>query len=240
MVRKAWTAVFFAAVLAVGGCAAPEIPFDRTSSPDIKTIGVITPAFPSGPTVALASSVGQSFGLIGALIDAGMQGNRETQFGQVIVGHNFAALDTFVATLGGELQKQGYSVTTVSLKHDKPDFLGHYPPPDESSGTRVDAYLDIVVIGYGYVAAGIGSSTPYRPEMALRVRLVRAKDASVLMQDMVIYNPIGSPSKIVTIAPDPKYEFTDFDALMGSPDRAVEGVRTAIEESARTTIGLLH
>ena len=59
---------FAAAALAaiavwLGSCATkPEIPYDRGSA-SIHTIGIITPAFPDGPSVALASTVGQSFGL---------------------------------------------------------------------------------------------------------------------------------------------------------------------------------
>ena len=237
MFRKTWMAATIAAVLVVAGCAAPEIPFDRSATPEIKTIGLIDPAFPTGPSVVLASSVGQSFGLIGALVDAGMQSSRELDFTKVIVSHNFVAQETFTKSLAASLEKQGYVVSAMPLKHDKTDFLSHYPPPEDG---KPDAYLDVVVAAYGYVAAGIGSSTPYRPAVALRVRLVRAKDASVLMQDAVFYNPVNATTKVVTISPDPNYVFTNFDALIGSPDKAVDGVRIAIEESARTTGGLLH
>ena len=54
----------------LGGCTVPKIPFDRSAAGHVRTIGIVTPGFPSGPSVELASSVGQSFGLIGALVGA--------------------------------------------------------------------------------------------------------------------------------------------------------------------------
>jgi hypothetical protein len=119
----------------------------------------------------------------------------------------------------------------VPVTRDKSDFLARYPSNAEP---KVDAYLDLVAAGYGYVAAGVRSSTPYRPTLAVRARLVSARDSSVLMQDVVVYNPVGpaAPSKAVTIAPDPAFQFVNFDALIADPDRAVLGLRAAIEQSA--------
>jgi hypothetical protein len=61
------------------------------------------------------------------------------------------------------------------------------------------------------------------------------------MQDVVVYNPVGpaAPSKAITIAPDPAVQFVDFDALMADPDRAVLGLRTAVEQSAHGLGALL-
>lgn len=226
------------AALGLVGCAAPEIPFDHSASSDVKTIGVITQSFPQEPTVHLASSVGQSFGLIGALVDGAMQSDREKKFGAVLVAHSFSPQDDFTGALTGALQAEGYTVVQVPVKRDEhgSEFLKTYPPAGD---TKVDAYLDLVTLGYGYLAAGISSSNPYRPVMLVKIKLVRAKDSSTLMQDMVFYNPINQPKQVVTISPDPAYQFTDFDALMASQDKAVEGVKVAIEQSAKTLASLM-
>jgi len=232
---RSLTIVLFAAI-GLGACAAPEIPFDRSTAPDVKTIGMITPIFPKQPTVWLASSVGQSFGLIGALVDAGLQGEREKKFQTVLVGHNYVAQDAFTDGLVASLQAQGYVVVQVPLARDKNDFAKKYPPADE---TKVDAYLDTVTLAYGYIAAGISSSNPYRPSVVTKVKLVRARDSSVLMQDLVFYNPVNNPKKIVTIAPDPAYQFPDFDSLMANQDQAVEGLRVAIKQTTQTISALM-
>ena len=63
---------------------------------------------------------------------------------------------------------------------------------------------------------------------------MRANDDAILMQDTIYYNAINAPDKVVTIAPDPAYAFTDFDTLMADPTKAVGGVRVAMEQSADT------
>jgi hypothetical protein len=230
------SAILAVAVSWLAGCAAPQIPFDRASVGDIKTIGIVTPSFPDSSDVVLASTVGQSFGLVGLMIDTGMKANRDSQFNALLQQRSFSERDVFLESLTGTLQANGYSVATVPATREKKDFLAHYP-----TGTvpAVDAYLDLVVNGYGYVAAGIGSSTPYRPGISVRARLVSARDSSVLMQNLVVYNPINAADKAVTVAPDPAYQFKDFDALIAEPDKAVAGLRTAAERTAETISALL-
>jgi hypothetical protein len=226
-----------AVAIFLAGCAAPEIPYDRASAGGVRTIGIVTPSFPTDPVVVLASSVGQSFGLVGALVDAGMQSNREAQFRTILQRENFSARDCFIESLTARLQERGYVVSLVPVTRTGTDFLTQYPTGTEPA---VDAYLDLVALSYGYVAAGIGSSTPYRPQFAVRARLVSAKDSSVLVQDRVIYNPIGTPGKTVTIAPEPAHQFRNFNTLVADPAKAVVGLKTATERSAETLSALLR
>jgi hypothetical protein len=118
------------------------------------------------------------------------------------------------------------------VERSQHDFLEKYPA---DSPPKVDAYLDTVV-SYGYIAAGIGS-TPYHPIVYITARLVRATDSTVLMQDAISYNPVGPyahNSQSVTIPPDPNYQFSNFDALAADPDKAVQGMQTALTQSAKT------
>lgn len=228
--------VWVTMALTVVGCAAPEIPFDRSLAPGVKTIGIVTPSFPDDAAIRLASSVGQSFGLIGALIDAGIESSRASKFKDILVRQNFSVQEIFVQDMTAALRSQGYNVVVIAVTRDKADFLTAYP----ATSGRVDAYLDLVVTNFGYIAAGIKDSTPYRPWFSIRARLVNAKDSSVLMQDLVIYNAIGpGTDHAVTVSPDPAYEFKDFDALTGNPTNAVKGLQVAIEQSAQTVGTLL-
>jgi hypothetical protein len=227
-----------ALALVLAGCAAPGIPYDRSAA-EVKRIGLVTPKMPADASVVLASSMGQSFGLIGALIDAGIQANRDTKFKEVLTQHSFSADAIFVQSVTGALQRHGYEVTVIPVTRADSEFLIKYPETEP----KVDAYLDIVMNSYGYVAAGVRGSTPYRPSVAVRTRLVSAKNAAVLMQDTVIYNAInpGAPynKHAVTVPPDPAYEFGNFDKLVASPAVAVKGLHVALEESAQTVSTLL-
>ncbi len=229
------------AVACLAGCVTkPEIPFDRTAN-NIKTIGILTPAHPDSAAVVLASSVGQSFGILGALVDAGMRASRESTFNAALSQQNFLFQDAVAKSLSDDLTAGGYTVTTIPVSRSgHTDFLKSYPKAED---TKVDAYLDVVITGYGYIAAGIGSSTPYRPIDIVRVRLVRAQDAATLMEDTVIYNPVG-PSGVapnaVTVPPDPALTYIDFNALAADPEGATKGLKSCAEQSAGAVVKLLR
>lgn len=224
------------AVLA--GCSTlPEIPYDRMTAGEIKSIGIVTPKFPNEASMILATSVGQSFGLVGALVDAGLQEGRESSFKKMVTAQNFVAHDAFMQHLSAALQDHGYTLSDVSAMRRQDNFVDKYP-----TGSS-DAYLDLVVLNYGYIAAGIGNSTPYRPIVSVKVRLVRAIDSSVLMQDTVLYNPYnaaGGTAKAITISPNPAYEFTTFGDLEEKPEMAVKGLEDAIHQSAAAVANLLR
>ncbi len=234
--------VRLAAIIAVGvvlcSCASqPEIPFDKSQA-NIKTIGVLTPSMPERPTIWLASDVGQSFGLIGALVDAGMQSNRDTAFWKSIDGDKNPPRAAFLDALSASLHDRGFEVKQVAVTRPDSKLLKTYP----KSSDGVDAYLDIAFIGngYGYVAAGIGKSTPYRPYVYVNCRLVRASDGTTLMQDIVLNNSIIAQNKVVTVSANPAYEFTDFDSLTNDPKKAVDGMDDAFRRTADSVSDLLR
>ena len=109
----------------------------------------------------------------------------------------------------------------------------------------MDAYLDVAVDNYGYMAAGIGGDNPYRPFLFLKCRLLRASDSSVLMQDSVAVNALNqggggwAASKLVTISPDPAFVFPGMDDLTHNPQQAVEGTKRAFTQSTEAIGKLL-
>ena len=226
-------------VALLGGCTTkPEIPFDRGAN-NVKTIGILTPYEPEHGSVVLASSIGQSFGLVGALIDTGMRMSRETKFNAELGQAGFVFHEELIKSLSDKLTAAGYTVSTVSATRSGASFLKAYPKGDDN---KVDAYLDVVVNGYGYIAAGIGSSTPYRPIDILQVRLVRAMDSKVLMEDTVVYNPVAPalPTNIVTVSPNPDFTFQDFDALTADRVAMSKGLKDSVDQSADAVAKLLR
>jgi hypothetical protein len=225
------------------GCAAKEVPFDAANGPPVKTIGLLTPAMPSGPSVVLASSVGKTaaenlgiLGIVPALIDQGMQNARENKLQAVLATEHFDATQTLLNDLKASLEAEKYTVVLIPADRKKSDFLKPYPTPS----SPIDAYLDIVIESYGFGAVGISSSQPYRPEIMLKCKLVRADGATLLMQDAVIYNPLGKPDAVVTIPPDPAFAFADDDKLNAVPAKTKAALDTAIAETSRSVAGLLR
>jgi hypothetical protein len=227
-------AAALAAVLTLAACAGTEIPYDRSTS-GIKTIGVLTPDISEKPSAILASDIGQSFGLIGALVDVGMQLKRDDKLYAILTARQFAAGATLGNDLVAVLRAHGYDAKLVPITREKSGFLKTYP-----AEPGVDAYLDVSAFadGYGYVAAGIGRTQPYRPFVWLNVKLVHASDGAALMQDTVMYNPINANAKWVTVSPDPAYQFADFDTLVANPDQTVAGANISLQQTANQ-IGML-
>lgn len=238
MALTRWIGILLVAV-SLGGCAVPKVPFDRSAATHVKTIGIVTPGFPTGPSVELATTVGQSFGLIGALVDVAMLAERNSRFSKVLEQQSFNAMDIYTKHLSDTLAARGYIVKMIPMKREGIDFVAAYPPVAD---TQVDAYLDTVVVSYGYISAGIGPNTPYRPRFLVRARLANATDTAVLMQDAVIYNHVGPAAiqaQAVTLSPDASHRFDTFDILVADPDNAVRGLRLATEQSAEAISHLL-
>jgi hypothetical protein len=232
MFRIVGRAALCVAILFVAACSTPAVPFDRAASPDVKRIGIVDPGFPDGASVALASTVGQSFGPLGVLIDAGMESNRESGMAALVQKRQFQAKAEYMQALHQALSGRGYEVVDVAAPRKTGEFV---EPAGYPHDAPVDAYLDTVVWQYGFVSAGMGSSTPYRPVVFLKCRLVSAKDPKqILMFDTILLNPVNPPKEAIQISALPDYTFVDFDALMADPPRTTEALTKVVDQSADT------
>jgi hypothetical protein len=229
-----------AATCVLAGCASqPEIPFDKAANANVHTIGILTPAMPEKPEIWLASDVGQSFGLVGALVDVGMQEARDKAVWASLSDQHMAPRDDFMQALEASLKAQGYDTKTVAVTRKDSGYMKTYPAASE---TGADAYLDVAVANYGYVAAGIGESTPYRPFVYLNCKLVRASDGSVLMEDSIFYDPVApfGQGKNVTVSPDPAYSFVNFDTMKSQPKQTAGGLDASFHQTTDALARLLH
>ncbi len=237
-----FVAVLIAAA-SLGGCVTSKklaVPFDRQST-SVHRIGILDPQFPEDAMVSVAVSAGRSFGLIGALVDIGAQVDRETRFGAELERQSFRGKDMFVTNLRQAIEAEGYETVLVSLpRPENGGYVATYPAANEHD---VDAYLDIVVSAYGYMAASSSQSTPYRPATQVHARLVSAEGQTLLMEDGVYYNPFNPmrlAGTVVTLSPDRAYAFATFDDLMAEGEKASEGLGKALEATSTAMAGLLR
>lgn len=152
--------------------------------------------------------------------------------------NKLSAQERFLAALTEELQDQGYTVVPVPATREKAEFMPAYPV---EAGDKADAYLDLVVANYGYIAAGIGAGTPYRPHFSVEAKLVSPADGALLMQEAILYNPVA-PSRLnqaITLQPNPAYGFATFDSLVADGNLATRGLQEAAEETAKALGQLL-
>jgi hypothetical protein len=215
-------------------CAEPAIPYDRGSGRPISSVGVLTTHWPDTPRAMLASSVGKNLGLIGSLVDLAMEEARNSQLHAIANAHHFVASDRFDTDLRAAIAADGYRVVPIVQSRSDSNYLSDY-----HTLTGADAWLDCAGLYWGYIAAGIADSTPYRPSVIVKCRLVRATDQTILMRDTLFYNPVGLTGTFVELAPDPSFAYVTFDKLTADPNGAVAGMDAAFQHTTQAVGTLL-
>ncbi len=240
LIRLPSCVALLAAFVLAGCTAAPQINLDPTRVAEIRSIGVLTPAFPEKADAEFwLRSAMPPPGLLGAALVAGMRADRDANLNAVIGQQGFSMQDSFSKSLRASLQAQGFTVVMVPVARKAGEFLSRYP----TSGANVDAYLDVVATDWGLVAGGFGSSASdlYSPRLDVQARLVSAKNGSVLMQRTVADNPFELAQKDIVhvasareLAPVPRGEIKDH------PVNVVNDLRASGEATADTVAKLLR
>jgi hypothetical protein len=224
------------AVLSLAACATPYVgkPYEHAAN-SVRTIGLASEALPKKPIAYEVASVGSNFGLIGALVDASIQLDREDAVNKALEADGYKAEQRLQAKIISDLAVQGYQVKAVDTgARAKREFLAAYP----ASGEPVDAYLDIVVTDYGYLSAG--AFKPFRPTLTAKVRLVSAKDTSkTLMENTIVYNGMTPTAGVITLTPNPAYAFKNRSELLADSKQLEAGIDDALNQTADTVAQLL-
>ncbi|MEN5168135.1 hypothetical protein ABE444_01060 [Brevundimonas pondensis] len=225
-----------AAILSLGACASPYVatPYDRAAH-NVQSITMMDDALPEKAIAYEVASVGSNFGLIGALVDAGIQASRQDAVNDALIGAKFDAEDKLETRLVSALAGHGYKVAPLTDQpRAKRDLLETYPAAAEG----VDAYLDVSVTHYGYMSSGAGQ--PFRPSVGAEVRLVKVSDRSTLMENTIVYNPLTPIEGVITLPPNPQYVFSNRAELLENPDRLAAGIEDALNQVADTAARLLQ
>ena len=214
--------------LATSGCVSPyvAIPYE-SDQVDVRSIAVIEDVGDVDVMAYEVANVGANFGLVGALVDAGVQASRRQRVEDVFEDAGFDAQGYFRDSLLEELLGLGYEVTVVDLaSRDEETLLEAIPPAPAES----DAVLDVVLQNYGFISAGMG--VPFRPHAQAEAQLTLRDGQTVAMRHSVQYAPMGSPEGHIVLSPDPLYAFNNRTELLADPERLISGVKLALDESA--------
>lgn len=240
---KSGAAGLVATAFLLCSCATPgtnELPYDRAQSGNVRVIGLVKPVTPDRAAAPIpVAATGGLAGLLVAGTVAVMRGNREASLDEIVRSRSFSFPDHFTGIVTGELVREGYTVKTIDLPRN-----GSKPIAKEAVAGRtdlgVDAILDITVTGYGYAAASNSDDAPYRPFVVANVQLLRIGGGSdILMKDIVVYNPYNNPKEVVSIPPDPQFNFVHFSDIEADPTNAVGGMVTAAEQTGLAIAHLL-
>ena len=223
--------------LSLSACVTPYVgkPYDHASS-STHSIGLASDALPKKPIAYEVASVGSNFGLVWALVDAGIQYSRADAVDKALEGDGFNAESRLQGRIISALDSEGYTVKPLDTGvRAKREFVTTYP----TSAEPVDAYLDVVVVYYGYLSAG--AFEPFRPTLAAKVRLVSAKDPTkTLMENDIGYNNMAPRSGVITLTPNPNYAFKNRADMLSDPKRLEAGLEDALNQVADTVAQLLR
>lgn len=225
------------AILSVGACASPYVatPYDRASA-NVQSIVMADDAVPPKLSAFEVASIGSNFGLVGALVNAGIQAGREDAMTKALATVDFDPEARLEARMVSTLAAQGYQVAVVDGPlRAKRDFMAAYP----AAPAGTDAYLDVVVTNYGYLSAG--AFQPWRPTAQATVRLVSAADPSnVLMENVIVYNAMYPVEGVITLTPNPAFSFTNQEEMEADPAKLAAGIEDALNQIADTAAQLLR
>jgi hypothetical protein len=226
-----------AAALSLGACASPYVatPYDRASA-SVTTIAIVDDSVPPEPIAFEVASAGSNFGLIGAIVDAGIQASRQDAVKDALEGIGFDAEGLLESRIEAAVEAQGYQVAVLpGSDRERREFLAAYP----AAAPGTDAYLDVAIIHYGYLSAG--AFQPFRPSVEARVRLVSASDPTqILMENIIVYNTMYPQQGVIVLTPNPAYAFQNREEMLADPQRLAAGIEDAFNQVASTAARLLQ
>ena len=152
MKSKLIASAMFALVLS--GCASryAATPYTAPATP-IQSVALAQDIAPAEASAFDVASVGSNFGLIGALTDAGVQSSRKDRVNEALTSVQFDAEKEIGVFLAEALKGKSIQVSALDgADRKKREFLLKYP----QETANAQAFLDVVVLNYGYVSAGSG------------------------------------------------------------------------------------
>jgi hypothetical protein len=235
----------------VTACATPyrPIPFDRATS-GVSTIQVVEDALVAKPSVRKLATNGQNMasaaggyglaglvvGLAAAGIEAGIADAQNKKINGALDSQGFDGEAIFDAAFEAELKAQNFEIAAnKTARAENHAMVVVTPQADAAAGTAV---LDVNGYGYGYQQ--VGGTKNWRPYVVIVLKMYDAKDPkNVLLDNRVEYNAVVPVPLTVNIPVDETYTFESAEAIAADPVKATEGLKKAIEASARATAQLL-
>jgi hypothetical protein len=223
------------ALLLTSACASNYVgtPYTATAQP-LSRVALADDTLPDDVIAYQAASTMSNFGLLGGLIDAGVQASRRDAVNDALETIAYDPEPAFEAYLIGELAEHGITATLATgPEREKREFVIDYP----QAGADVQAYFDLVVHNFGYVQAG---GNEWRPAASAEVRLVERATGATLMENFIAYNIPDARAGVITLPPNAEFRFANREDMVTHPERLAAGMDDALHKVADTAVSLLR
>jgi uncharacterized protein YceK len=220
-------------VLTLSGCAAVEKQaFNREAHSTIRKVALIEPRPSTGFGVSVQNHPALHLGLIGAVAYAAEMTSKSNTLDAVMKPLSWSLTTTLMTAVVDELTKSGYEVVRVDLKRDAltlvKDYSEYKTSPAFAPALSADAWVDVATRDPLYVANG--PTSDYVPSIGLTVRMVSAKDQTILYREDFLYGyafPMGRLQPVL-IPSDSTFRFTNMAALTTDPKKTLDGIAQGV------------
>jgi len=212
--------------ISVCGCVTyPRQALDKKSMSGVKRIAILPVS--ENPAEYRINMLKHPAGLFGALGGLALASELQQKSATITEAARRLGSPDIAAMLAAELESRlagaGYTVVrlpTLKQKVRTDIDLGSLPFPPKDD---VDAVLVVSMRTVGFWAESFVSD--YRPEIRAVVVLAASDTRSALYAETLAYGIDYPTSQALLLAPDAKYSYADFDALVRNARQAFEGLR---------------
>lgn len=232
---KSKIVVAIGAMTMTSACASTYVgtPYTAPVQP-LTQVSVADDSLPEDVVAYQAASTMSNFGLIGALVDAGVQSGRKGAVNEALDGIGYSPEETVEALIVERFAANGVRAAVVpGADREKREFLVNYP--GAPSGTQ--AHFDLVVTQFGYMQAG---GNAWRPAVLADVRMVDANTGDTLLENRIALNIPDSPAGVIALSPNPAYAFANRDDMLANAEMLAEGIDDALATVVDTAVGLIR
>ncbi|WP_260858894.1 hypothetical protein [Paraburkholderia sp. BCC1885] len=224
---------FVVATTLLTGCTSlPKTDLASDNREKLHSIAMLDVAEPRGENVANFGGAAGAFGLIGGLVQGGVNSSHTSTYTQHVASEKIAFAPVVNDGLTTRLSSDGYEIVVLHDQHAK---LSSDGKSDDFSDvkTTADAILSVWITSLGY--ASPPASSDFIPWVVIRARLLDSKSK----QDMYFKTfACGWDIKgnSVHVVADAKYHYGSFGTLIEQFDQSVAGLKDC-EQAVVAAIG---
>ena len=217
--------------LFLSGCVTvPNVDADRAATNRIKKIALLAVPAPREIPVANLGGASSAFGLVGGLVQAGVNSSQAKQFAEFLTLKKIDLAQTLEAAVIAALKDDGFEVTVERKLKPKVASDGK---SDDYSDLHVDAdaILSVWSVSFGYVSPP--NTTHYAPSGVVKVRLLDAKTKADIYYKTFVIGWKLPMKESVYLETDGRFRYKSIGEFASHEEEAVQGLFEAQQLVAR-------